>query len=226
MRPRAILFDWDNTLADGWAAIEEGLNAAFRAFGMPEWDRAMVLANTRRSLRDAFPETFGPDWPRARDIFYATVRARHLEVLSPMPGAEAALAAARAVCPLAVVSNKQGPLLRAEVAHLSWQGMFCAVIGAGDAAADKPDPAPLRLALAACGVSDPAEAWYVGDTALDMQAARAAGMRAVLVGDAAHDGGIARAAPDLHFDSAAALAEHLAALDISGPLSDLPARSG
>ena len=68
-RPAAILWDWDNTLVDGWAAIEAGLNAAFRAFGLPEWDRAQVLGNVRKSLRESFPPLFGPDWERARDIF-------------------------------------------------------------------------------------------------------------------------------------------------------------
>ncbi len=88
--PRAILFDWDNTLVDGWAAIEAGLNAAFREFGLPLWDRTQVLANVRRALRESFPELFGADWERARDIFYAEVRACHLQVLQPMPGAAAA----------------------------------------------------------------------------------------------------------------------------------------
>ena len=40
-----------------------------------------------------------------------------------------------------------------------------------------------------------------------MQAARAAGVTGVLVGDAAHDGGVEHAAPDLHF----ADAHHVAA---------------
>ena len=30
--PAAIVWDWDNTLVDGWAAIAAGLNAAFAAF--------------------------------------------------------------------------------------------------------------------------------------------------------------------------------------------------
>jgi phosphoglycolate phosphatase len=51
--------------------------------------------------------------------------------------------------------------------------------------------------------------WYVGDTALDMEAARRMGFRAVLLGDAAHDGGLARAAPDLHFADGYALAAYL-----------------
>ncbi len=213
MRPTAILFDWDNTLANGWAAIQAGLNAAFRDFEMPEWSMEDVLANTRRSLAESFPEIFGDDWHRARDVFYAAVRERHLEVLRPMPGTAPMLRVAVTVAPLAIVSNKQGPMLRDEVAHLRWDGFFRAAYGAGDAQADKPHPAPLLLALRACAVEPSAAAWYVGDTALDMQAARAAGLTAVLLGDASHDGGIAACNPDMQFADAAALAAHLAALD-------------
>jgi phosphoglycolate phosphatase len=210
--PSALLWDWDNTLVDGWVAIQAGLNAAFRAHGLPEWNRKQVLANVRRSLRESFPELFGGDWERARDIFYAEVRARHLSVLSPMPGAEAALRAAATLAPQGVVSNKQGPLLRAEASHLGWAGLFRALVGAGDAEADKPDSAPLRLALAGCGVPAGPAVWYVGDTALDVQAARAAGCTAVLLGDAAHDGGVANAAPDVAFVDGHALAAHLRSL--------------
>ena len=60
--------------------------------------------------------------------------------------------------------------------------------------------------------------WYLGDTALDMAAARAAGVSAVLVGDASHDGGIDRARPDLHFPTALDLAARLRALARSGGL--------
>jgi len=218
-RPTCIAWDWDNTLVDGWAAIQHGLNVTFRQFGMPDWDRSTVLARVRGSLRDTFPAMFGAEWERARDIFYAAVRAQHLEVLSPMPGAEAAIAAAATIGPQAVISNKQGPLLRAEAAHLGWAGRFARLVGAGDAEADKPHPAPFRLALAACGVPAGSRVWYVGDTAMDMQAARAAGCTAVLLGDAGHDGGVANARPDLAFTDAHALAAHLASLARSpGPL--------
>ena len=83
---------------------------------------------------------------------------------------------------------------------------------AGDAKADKPDPAPIILALGNLGAMAGADVWYLGDTASDMQAARAAGVTGVLVGDASHDGGIERAAPDMHFGSAHALAAHLRSL--------------
>lgn len=205
-RPDCILWDWDNTLVDGWAAIQHGLNVTFRAFDMPEWDRETVLARVRGSMRDTFPGMFGGEWEKARDIFTDAVRECHLGVLSPMPGAAAAIAAAATLGPQAVISNKQGPLLRAEAAHLGWQAHFTATLGAGDAAADKPDPAPFRLALEACGVRADARVWYVGDTALDMRAARAAGCVAVLVGGAPHDGGVAHAMPDLAFGDADTLA--------------------
>lgn len=217
-RPAAVVWDWDNTLVDGWAAIAAGLNAAFAAFGMPGWTVDEVRARVRRSLRESFPETFGAEWERARDIFYAEVRARHLGVLSPMPGAAEALRAGAALrAPMAVNSNKQGPLLRAEAAHLGWAGMFRGLVGAGDAAADKPDPAPMRLALKACGVPAGPAVWYVGDTALDMQAARAAGCAAVLVGGAEHDGGVANAVPDAAFADCHALAAHLLRLAKTPP---------
>ena len=89
---------------------------------------------------------FGAEWERARDIFYAALEARHLDHVAPMPGAAEALAAG-AAWPQGVVSNKAGGFLRAEVAHLGWAGHFGAVVGAGDAPADKPDPAPILLAL-------------------------------------------------------------------------------
>lgn len=208
-RPRAILFDWDNTLVDGWAAIAEGLAAAFTAFGLPVWTEAEVKARVRHSLRQSFPTLFGAEWERARDIFYAAVTARHLAVLRPMPGAGALVAAAAGRVPIAVVSNKQGGLLRAEAAHLHWAPRFCALVGAGDAAADKPDPAPMRLALAACDSPGEGAVWYVGDTGLDMQAARRAGLVGVLLGDAAHDGGVEAAAPDARFQDAGQLAAWL-----------------
>ena len=86
---------------------------------------------------------------------------------------------------------------------------FGPVIGAGDATADKPDPAPIHLALAQFDRRADASIWYLGDTALDMEAARAAGVTAVLIGSADHDGGVERAAPHLHFATAHALLARL-----------------
>jgi phosphoglycolate phosphatase len=211
--PTVLLYDWDNTLVDGWAGIAAALNAVFTVFAMPRWTAEDTRARVRVSLRESFPAMFGDRWTEARDIFYTTLTEQHLVHVRPMPGAAEALAAGRA-WPQGVVSNKTGIFLRAEVAHLGWGETFGAVIGAGDAVADKPDPAPIHLALSRLGASADRSVWYLGDTALDMQAARAAGVTAVLVGDAAHDGGVDRAAPDLHFSSAHVLAARLGSLAI------------
>jgi phosphoglycolate phosphatase len=209
--PRAILWDWDNTLVDAWAGVQAGMNAALRAFGMPEWSIEDVRARARLSLREAFPPLFGPEWERAREIFYTEVRARHLELITPLPGIAEAVAAASA-WPQGVVSNKQGPILRAEAAHLGWAPRFGTLVGAGDAAADKPAAAPVLLALERLGIPPGPEVWFIGDTGVDMQAARAAGCSAVLLGDAAHDGGLAAVAPDAHFADGHVLAARLVGL--------------
>lgn len=207
-RPTVLLYDWDNTLVDGWAGITAALNAVFTAFGHPLWSVQDTRERVRVSLRESFPIMFGDQWERARDLFYATLAEQHLQHVRPMPGAEEMLAAG-SPWPQGVVSNKTGRYLRAEVAHLGWSGHFGPIVGAGDASADKPDPAPIRLALSQLGRDVDGSVWYLGDTALDMQTARTAGVTAVLIGDAGHDGGVAHAAPHLHFSSALHLAARL-----------------
>jgi phosphoglycolate phosphatase len=209
--PTVLLYDWDNTLVDGWAGITASLNAVFGAFDLPSWSVADTKTRVRVSLRESFPLMFGDQWERARDLFYATLAEQHLQHVQPMPGVASALAAG-AAWPQGVVSNKTGRFLRAEVTHLGWDAHFRAVVGAGDAVADKPAPDPIHLALERIGAAADRTVWYLGDTALDMQAARAAGVTAVLVGDAAHDGGVDRAAPDIHVSSAHELATRLLAL--------------
>jgi len=207
-RPSLLLYDWDNTLVDGWAGITAALNAAFDAFSLPHWTVQNTRERARVSMRESFPKLFGPDWQRARDVFLASLAEQHLDHVRPMDGA-AELLVAGGPWTQGVVSNKTGRFLRAEVTHLGWEGHFATVVGAGDAKADKPDPASILLALANLETAANPTVWYLGDTASDMQAARAAGITAVLVGDASHDGGVANAAPDIHFDSAYALAATL-----------------
>jgi len=207
-RPSVLLYDWDNTLIDGWAGITAALNATFSAFGHALWTVEDTRNRVRVSLRESFPVMFGDQWERARDIFYDTLTHQHLNHVTPMQGVPEVLQAGTP-WPQGVVSNKAGPFLRREVIHLGWSQFFGPVIGAGDAAADKPDPAPIHLALSQLGRTADPSVWYMGDTMLDMQAARAAGVTAVLIGNADHDGGVERAAPHIHFPSAEFLTARL-----------------
>ncbi|MCI5050547.1 MAG: HAD hydrolase-like protein, partial [Rickettsiales bacterium] len=57
-RPRAILFDWDNTLVNTWPTIHEALNVLMREKGREEWTLDQTKANVKKSMRDAFPAMF------------------------------------------------------------------------------------------------------------------------------------------------------------------------
>lgn len=175
MNGRTVLFDWDGTLVDNWPVIHAALNAVFAERSMPAWTFAETMRRVSRSQRDSFPKLFGADWPRARDSFYAAFEARHLACLTVLPGAEGCLdRLAGDGWRLAVVSNKKGEYLRRELAHLGWTGRFAAAVGAGDAPADKPSGAPVRLA-GGCAV------WLVGDSDTDIATARNAGLRSLVV---------------------------------------------
>lgn len=181
--PGAVLFDWDNTLVDTWPVIHEATNAALAAMGRDPWTLQQTRARVRRSMREAFPEMFGERWREARDVFYARFDAIHLDRLAPCRGAEALLGefAARGVF-LAVVSNKTGANLRREAEHLKWTGYFSALVGAGDAAHDKPAVEPVDMALADGGPRRGPAVWFVGDTGIDMECAANAGCTGILVG--------------------------------------------
>jgi phosphoglycolate phosphatase len=183
--PRAILFDWDNTLVDSWATIHEALNFLMRAMDKPEWSMAETRERVRLSLREAFPPLFGERWEEAREIYLGRFRAIHLDRLTPLPGRDKMLRAlAEREVFLGVVSNKTGELLRREVAQLGWSGFFGSIVGAGDAPIDKPAAEPVHLALLPSGVPAGAEVWFVGDTAIDMECARNSGCVAVLLRNA------------------------------------------
>jgi len=176
------LFDWDNTLVDNWPSINAALNAALVAFGQAPWTLDETKARVRRSMRETFPEMFGERWKDARGIFYRTFGERHLDQLSPLPGSGAMLESLAATgVYLGVVSNKSGPYLRKEAEFLGWTGYFGRLVGAGDAARDKPAPDPVALALETSGVAPGPAVVFVGDTGVDIACARNAGCIPVLI---------------------------------------------
>ena len=205
-RPRAILFDWDNTLVDSWATIHEARNFVLAAMGHERRTLVDTKRSARLSLRDDFPVLFGDRWEEARTIYLDKVRAIHLERLSPLPGREAMLRAfADAGIYLGVVSNKIGEFLRREVDRLGWSILFGGIVGAGDAGADKPSAQPVHLALQGSGVAAGEEVWFVGDTAVDMECAINSGCVPILLDNGAPPEEFARFAPRHSFADEAAL---------------------
>ncbi|MBX6368821.1 MAG: HAD family hydrolase [Rhodospirillales bacterium] len=187
-RPRALLFDWDNTLVDSWATIHEAWVHTLEAMGHRPWTLEETRANVRKSLRDSLPAIFGGRWEEARALYLERFTAIHLDRLTPLPGAVPLLRSAKEEgIWLGVVSNKTGPILRREAERLGWTSIFGRIVGAADAKADKPDPAVVELALEGSGVPAGEDVWLVGDTGIDMECALNAGCVPVLVRPEASD---------------------------------------
>ena len=181
-KPRAILFDWDNTLIDSWPTITDALNTTFEAFDMPPWTLNEVRARVARSMRDSFPALFGDKWRDAGEVFYERYAAIHVKMLKPLPGAETMLQTLNDTgIHLGVVSNKKGDFLRNEVKHLEWDRFFGAIVGALDAEIDKPDPKPVDLALKPSGIERGPGVWFAGDASIDLECAHNAGLTPILI---------------------------------------------
>ena len=199
-RPRAVIFDWDNTLIDSWAIIHDAMNVTLEAMGHAPWSYDETRSRVRRALREAFPDMFGERWEEARDIFYGRFRAIHLDALAALPGAESLLAAlAGHGIWLGVVSNKNGEHLRLEAKKLGWDRYFGRIVGATDAVRDKPAPDPVHMALSGSGVTPGGEVWFVGDTAIDMECAKNTGCVPVLVRETAPEEGEFAVSEVFHF---------------------------
>lgn len=185
--PRAILFDWDNTLVNTWPVIHEAMVVTFEAMGHKPWTLEETKARVRRSMRDAFPDLFGERWQEAGEIYQKSYRATHLSKLQPLPLAQDVLARIREMglfC--GVVSNKKGPTLRQEVEHMGWAAYFNSIVGSDDAARDKPHPDPVHLTFEKSHISSGSDVWFIGDSDIDLECAMNSGCTAILYGESAH----------------------------------------
>jgi phosphoglycolate phosphatase len=189
-KPKAVIFDWDNTLVDTWPIIHEALARTFRAMEKPEWTMEQTMARVRKSMRDSFPEVFGDGWEKAGELYQNYYRAIHLEKLTPLPKAEKVLKRVRERGLYnMVVSNKKGKNLRLEIEALKWGPYFDAIVGSDDAARDKPHADPVHLALEKSGFAPGADIWFIGDSEIDLECAEETGCTAILFGGVAktHD---------------------------------------
>ena len=211
--PRALLFDWDNTLVDSWRNIHHALHVTFEHMGQTPWTLEETRQRVRASARDSFPRLFGERAQEASEIFFATYERDHLDKLDPLPGsAEMLSGLSERKIPLGVVSNKLGRLLRKETAHLGWDAHFAGIVGAGDATRDKPALDPIELALTGTGLTPGPDVWFVGDTDIDLLCAAAGGCTRVLIrAEPPGDGEFPGHEPHLHLVSCGELAEAVAA---------------
>jgi phosphoglycolate phosphatase len=181
-KPALVIFDWDDTLVDNYAAIHMAINAARTHFGQPVWSLAETRVNCRRALNEIFPEWFGDAWLTGKKIFYEVFAAAHLAQLRVMPDAALLLSAIKAAgVPIAVNSNKNRDFLRDEIAHLGWGHYFSALVGAGDVARGKPAPDGVNAIRQELAVEATASVWFVGDNDLDAQTAQSGGCLPIIL---------------------------------------------
>lgn len=174
---RAVLFDWDGTLADTAAVSLRTYVALFGSFGIPFGP-------------SDFARTYSPNWyltfeavglPRERwdeaDARWLELYAR--ETAGLLPGASQGLRRLRDHgVRQGLVTSGTRSRIESDLARLGLLDFFGVVVCGGDTSNRKPHPEPLQLALERLRVA-PGEAAYVGDSPEDVQMARAAGVYCV-----------------------------------------------
>jgi phosphoglycolate phosphatase len=182
---RAVLFDFDFTLADSSPGVLDCFAHGFERVGLPAADPARVVRTIGLTLGEALRELHGVDDAAVVTAFVAAFRERAERVMVPntrwldgvLGVVERCRAAgwATAICSTKRRSHVEGVLLRDDLGAL-----FDAVIGFDDVPAPKPAPDALHAALARLGVA-PERALYVGDHPVDAEAAARAGLDFVAV---------------------------------------------
>ncbi len=186
--PKLVIFDLDGTLVDTAPDLCASLNHALASVGRPPVDAATVrhlVGHGARALIERGLALSGDGdeatIERALPAFLTYYAAHIAEGSRPYPGAEAAMnaLAARGVT-LAVCTNKPVALASQLIAALGWAGRFAAVLGGDSLAVKKPDGGHVQATARAAGC-ELAETIFVGDTSVDVAAARAAGVPVIVV---------------------------------------------
>ena len=187
---KAVFFDLDGTLFDTLPDIKAAINYALRAYDGKEASdddiRRYVGRGLRRALAQAAAEKHPADLADENDFslmfellisYYMHHPADHAE---PYPGIMEMLEHLRSRgIALGIVSNKADSIVQEIVGKLA-PGIFSFVSGERRGFPLKPDPSLLLEGLAAVG-SSVSEAVYVGDSEVDAETGRRAGIRTVIV---------------------------------------------
>ena len=185
---RLCIFDLDGTLADTLRSIAGFANEALRRCGWEpvepvEEYRFLVGNGADRLMRRMLARQAGrcteDDVRRLRAVYDALYAADPLHDVKQYPGLLAVLQKLKAAgIRLAVLSNKPDRDTRSVVSNLFPPELFDLCFGQREGVPVKPAPdGALRIAQT-LGVS-PDECLYIGDSGVDMETGKAAGMTAV-----------------------------------------------
>ncbi|MFC0339755.1 phosphoglycolate phosphatase [Paracoccus niistensis] len=175
-----VIFDLDGTLIDSAPDIHKTANEVLADEGLG----ALDLPTVRSFIGHGVPHLVGrllghhgiSDEARAARMI-AGFGARYeaaVGLTTIYAGAAGALEALKAQGHvLGLCTNKPVAPARAVMRHFGILNHFTAIIGGDSAPTRKPDPEPLRMAVAACGGGP---ALFVGDSEVDAATATAAGV--------------------------------------------------
>lgn len=187
---QAVLFDLDGTLLNTLADIARAMNTALAERDLPTHEvdayRLMVGSGLDELVRRAVPAQIRSD---ARTVAGLAARLREeygrhpVELTRPYEGVPELIERLRArdSLPLAILSNKAGDLVREIVAEFFDAEDFALVRGLEPGVPAKPDPTSALEIAVRIGVP-PRAVVYLGDSDVDVQTARNAGMYALGAG--------------------------------------------
>jgi phosphoglycolate phosphatase len=182
---KAILFDFDYTLADPSQGSEDCINFALNRLGLPPAPAEAIHRTVGLTLREGFGHLAGPEHGDHCEAFIRLFLQRADET---MIGLTALFETVPAVVKqlkaqglaLGIVSLKYREHLLPVLERGEVTEAFEIIIGGREVSRPKPDPEGVHLAMARLG-SSPANTLYVGDSLTDAETAKRAGLPFVAV---------------------------------------------
>jgi len=180
---KLIMFDLDGTLVDSGIDITNALNHALFPYGFPELTKGQTISLVGEGVTRLIEKVVGSDDRPRRDAVlqrFIDYYAEHLtDATRPYPGV------VRTIAKLsdrrkAVISNKMESLSRRLLADLGLLGYLDIVLGGDSIDEKKPSPLPLFHVMNLVNAA-PEESVIVGDSSLDIEAGKAAGVTTVAV---------------------------------------------
>ena len=202
-RIRALVFDLDGTLIDSKKDLVLSVNATLKAIGRAELPEDVVASYVGSGAPVLIGRALGgsPDSEQlqgALQYFLSHYEQHKLDHTRAYPGIREALLELEGT-PMAVLTNKPANASVRILEGLGLASFFKVIYGGNSFATKKPDPLGAMTVLSEFAVTA-AEAVMVGDSEVDVQTARNAGMISAIVnfGFGVHDRG--RHPADVYLD--------------------------
>jgi phosphoglycolate phosphatase len=182
-KKRLIIYDLDGTLVDTLEDIVRSANHMLQAMGAPLLSRDQVRRLVGRGMHQLVGDCLGTDDPQRIEDGLAVYRAHYAEHLLDhsclYPGARELLDHFKDRRQ-AVITNKPDPYSTTILQQLQVAQYFCRIV-AGDAEfSRKPDPAAVLALMRQAQVSA-GETIFIGDSAIDVETGRGAGVLTIAV---------------------------------------------